>query len=165
MTLPVLVALVVSAASPAGAAARVTVDDLMRVRVMSDVRISPDGERVAYVVAEASLERNAYEPTLYVVPWTGGPPVRLTHTTRIFNRPVPMPRLRWSPDGTLLSFLAFVGDRPQVVAMRTDGGEPRVLTSAQDGVSAYEWTAARWRTSRRSPSLRTRNGVAKSRRS
>jgi dipeptidyl aminopeptidase/acylaminoacyl peptidase len=139
MTLPVLVALVVSAASPAGAAARVTVDDLMRVRVMSDVRISPDGERVAYVVAEASLERNAYEPTLYVVPWTGGPPVRLTHTTRIFNRPVPMPRLRWSPDGTLLSFLAFVGDRPQVVAMRTDGGEPRVLTSAQDGVSAYEW--------------------------
>jgi hypothetical protein len=45
---------------------RVTVSDLMAVRTVVDVRISPDGARVAYVLSEPSLEKNEHA-SLYVV--------------------------------------------------------------------------------------------------
>src|SRR3990172_1430249 len=63
----------------------VTVSDLMAVRTVVDVRISPDGERVAYVLSEPSLEKNEHLATLYIVPSAGGEARRLTHTTRLFN--------------------------------------------------------------------------------
>ena len=54
-----------AAAAPAEVYRRsVTVDDLMRVRSITDVRISPDGERVAYVVSTPSLPKNEHETAL-----------------------------------------------------------------------------------------------------
>ena len=117
----------------------VTVDDLMRLRSISDVRIAPDGRRVAYVVSAASFEKNAYVPVLYVVGANGGTPLRLTYATPIANRPLPRPMLRWSPHGTTLSFLALIDGVPQVVAMDARGGEARPLTSGKDGVASYAW--------------------------
>lgn len=118
----------------------VEVADLFRIRTIAEVRISPDGERVAYVLSEPSLEQNEHVAVLFVVPAGGGAPRRMTHGTRIFNRPVPRPELRWSPDGTRLSLLAFVDDRPQVMAMAADGGEPCPLTFSPTGVVRYEWS-------------------------
>ncbi len=127
-------------ASPVLAARPVGIDDLMSVRTIVDVRISPDGERVAYAVSEASLEKNEHAAALYLVPSAGGEPRRLTFATRIFNRPLPRSELRWSPDGKLLSFLAFISELPQVMAMDAAGGEPWPLTSSLTGVSRYEWS-------------------------
>jgi dipeptidyl aminopeptidase/acylaminoacyl peptidase len=118
----------------------VSIDDLMAVRTVVDVRVSPDGERVAYVVSEPSLEKNEHIAALYLVSSAGGEAKRLTHTTRLFNRPLPRPELRWSPDGERLSFLAFVAELPQVMAMDAAGGEPRPLTSSPTGVARYEWS-------------------------
>ena len=54
------------AATGAGAAAAhpVTVADLMGLRSISDVRISPDGRQVAYVVSRPSLEKDEHEAVL-----------------------------------------------------------------------------------------------------
>jgi dipeptidyl aminopeptidase/acylaminoacyl peptidase len=129
------------AASPRPAAARpVTVGDLMRLRSISDVRISPDGSQVAYVVSQPSLEKDEHEAVLYLVSASGGAPARLTYGTRLFNKPRPAPHLRWSPDGTRLSFLAFAGDLPQVFALDARGGEARALTASPQGVSDYAWS-------------------------
>src|SRR5437016_2940552 len=49
------------AAPAAGPAPRpVTVADLMGLRSISDVRISPDGSQVAYVVSRPSLEKDEH---------------------------------------------------------------------------------------------------------
>ncbi len=135
-------ALLLSAFPPvaAGAQRPVTVDDLMRLRSINDVKISPDGSKVAYVVSQPSFEKDEHEAVLYLVSTSGGEPVRLTHGTRIFNRPRPNPRLRWSPDGTRLSFVAFVNEQPQVVALDMGGGDVRTLTTAPQGVGEYEWS-------------------------
>src|SRR4029077_17537556 len=50
----------------------VTIDDEMKLRAIVDVRISPDGERVAYVVSTPSLEKNEHEGALFLVPSGGG---------------------------------------------------------------------------------------------
>jgi Tol biopolymer transport system component len=124
----------------AGQPRPVTVDDEMKLRAIVDVRIAPDGETVAYVVSTPSLVKNEHEAALYVVPARGGPPVQFAPTLRIFNTPLPAPRLRWSPDGVALSLLAFAGDRPQVFAVPLAGGAPRPLTDTPEGVSGFEWS-------------------------
>jgi len=111
----------------------------MRLRSLLDVRMSPDGERVAYVVSQPSLEKNEHAATLHVVPSAGGPSRRLGETLRIFNVPTPTAKLRWSPDGANLSLLAFDGERPQVFAIPVSGAAPRRLTNASEGVFGFEW--------------------------
>ena len=126
--------------APAAALRPVTIDDLMRLRAIVDVRISPDGERVAYVVSTPSLPKNEHEAALFIVPSGGGPATRIGEALRIFNVPVPRPQLRWSPDGAELSVLGFGNTRPQVFAIPRAGGVPHTLTAAPEGVSAYEWS-------------------------
>jgi len=112
----------------------------MRLRSITDVRISPDGKRIAYVVSTPSLEDAEHVPVLYVVAAAGGAPLRLTYKTKIFNRPLPAAWLRWSPDGSLLSFVGFVDGVPQVMVMAATGGEPWAITSYKEGVTRYEWS-------------------------
>jgi dipeptidyl aminopeptidase/acylaminoacyl peptidase len=118
----------------------VTIDDLMKLRAIVDVRISPDGERVAYVVSTPSLPKNEHDAALFIVPAAGGSPARIGEAVRIFNVPTPRPQLRWSPDGSMLSVLGFGGGRPQVFGIPVSGEAPRALTSAPEGVSIYEWS-------------------------
>jgi dipeptidyl aminopeptidase/acylaminoacyl peptidase len=127
--------------APASGAApkAISVDDLMNLRSVNDVRLSPDGERVAYVVSTPSFPKNEHEAALFIVPASGGAATRLGESIRIFNVPTPRPQLRWSPDGTIVSVVAVEGGRPQVVGVPIAGGEPRALTKAPEGVFAYEW--------------------------
>ena len=138
--LAIFLTIVVSQAG-AARAARVTVDDLMKLRSIVDVRISPDGEHVVYAASTPSLERNVHEAAIYVVPSGGGQSRRLADKTRVFNTPLPAPKLRWSPDGALVSFLGVAGDKPQpqVFIVAISGGEARAVTAAPEGVLGYEW--------------------------
>src|SRR5262249_52280265 len=118
----------------------VTVDDLMKLRAIVDVRIAPDGSQVAYVVSTPSLSKNEHEAALFVVPSQGGPPKQLGESVHILNVPVPAPRLRWSPDSAQVCVLALVDGRPQVMAVPIDGSAARALTAAPEGVMGYEWS-------------------------
>jgi dipeptidyl aminopeptidase/acylaminoacyl peptidase len=116
-----------------------TVEDLMKVRSVLDARISPSGRLVAYVVSTPSLAKNVHEASLYVVPVEGGGSRRLAEEAEIFTPRVPVPKLRFSPDGAQVSFLGQAGGKPQVFAVSAAGGEARALTSLPEGVTAYEW--------------------------
>jgi dipeptidyl aminopeptidase/acylaminoacyl peptidase len=118
----------------------VTVDDLMALRSIVDVKIAPNGERVAYVVSTPSLPKNEHEAALFVVPAAGGAAIRLGESLHILNTTVPAPRLRWSPDGASVSVLALAGQVPQVFAIPVAGGAPRQLTTTAEGVFLFEWS-------------------------
>ena len=76
-------------ALPIGAA--LTVDDLMRLRSIVDVQMSPDGSRVAYVTSTPNLARNSHDAALFLVGAEGGEPRRLAESVSIFNVPTPAP--------------------------------------------------------------------------
>jgi dipeptidyl aminopeptidase/acylaminoacyl peptidase len=128
-----------SAAAAQSGTRPVTVDDLMRLRTIIDVKISLDGQQLAYVVSQPSVERNVHETALFVVPAAGGAARRLAQEAQIFTPALPAPRLRWTPDGRRLSFLALANTRPQVHAVAIDGGAASAVTMAAGGVAAYEW--------------------------
>lgn len=118
----------------------VTVDDLMRLRSVLDVRIAPDGDLVAYVVSSPSVEANVHEPRLFVVPVHGGASRPIATDVRLFTPALPAVRLRWVPDGKHVSVLALAESRPQVFVAPVAGGPSRSMTSAPQGVITYEWS-------------------------
>ena len=125
-------------AQPGGAP--LTVDDLMRLRAIVDVQISPDGRQVAYVTSTPNLARNAHDAALLVAPADGGPSRRLAESVPIFNVPTPRPQLRWTPDSRSVSVLGMAEGRPEVFLVSIQNGEARQTTRAPEGVVAYEWS-------------------------
>ena len=119
---------------------RVTIDDLMALRTINDVKISPAGDRVAYTVSTPSVERNTHDTAVFVVPSAGGAPKRLAASQRIFTPALPAPRLRWLPDNKTISVLVAGASGPQVAAIDTDTDAVTFVTMAPAGVAAYEWS-------------------------
>jgi dipeptidyl aminopeptidase/acylaminoacyl peptidase len=122
------------------ARAALTVDDLMRLRSIVDVQISPDGSRVAYVASTPNLARNSHDAALFIVAAEGGASTRLGESVAIVNVPTPRPQLRWTPDGGSVSVLGVAEGRAEVFVIGVPGGEARQITKAPEGVVAYEWS-------------------------
>ena len=111
-------------------------EDITRIRWVSDVRLSPDGERAAFVVTTLCEERDAYLSNIWTVATGGGEPRRLTGGAKRDTAP------RWSPDGSRLAFVSERqgDDRPQLYVMPTDAGEAVRLTAQAQGVSEPVWS-------------------------
>jgi Tol biopolymer transport system component len=75
------------------------VEDLFALKTVEDPQLSPDGQWVAYTVTALDAKEDTSDSDLYMVPFAGGAPVRLTSG----KQPETLPR--FSPDGRYLAFL------------------------------------------------------------
>jgi len=115
-------------------------EDVCALTSVGDLRLSPDGLRVAYVVNGIDREENGYRSAIWVAPLDGSEePTQLTAGTRSDSSP------RWSPDGR---WLAFVSNRDgetetaheELYVLPANGGEPRRLTDGKEGVESIAWS-------------------------
>lgn len=108
----------------------VTAQDLTRLRGVSDPQISPDGRRVAFVVAMASEGRDEYLSNIWMIDRASGEPRRFTTGPTRDYKP------RWSPDGRWLAFISDRGEKKkaQLYVIPAGGGEAFALTSVANGV-------------------------------
>ncbi len=121
----------------------ITSRDLLTVRDIIGLQISPNGEHVAYVVSQAVLESNSYRTALFVVGTEpGSVPINLgsagpPHWRAVgeYQRIPP----QWSPDGRYITYLVREGGRSQIWLWHSSGGEPRQLTHNANDVESYEW--------------------------
>ena len=113
-----------------------TPQDLTRIRFVSDPQISPDGQRVAFVVTMLSDDKDQYLSNIWMVDTAGGEPRRFTTGPKRDTKP------RWSPDGTHLAFLSEREAQPkaQVYVIPAAGGEPTRLTKLPNGVMQHVWS-------------------------
>lgn len=110
------------------------VDDLFKIRRVSDPRISPEGKQVAYVITNYNKATNGRNDQIWLVSTTGGAARQLT-TTGSNNTP------RWSPDGTRLAFVSTRDGSPQVwILDLAHGGEAHKVTSISTGASGIVWS-------------------------
>src|SRR5205823_15073147 len=76
-------------------------EDLYRLSIATDPRLSPDGRWVAFTVQRPSQKRDGYRHAIWLVPADGSaPPRQVTIGAKHDRHP------RFSPDGTQLAFLS-----------------------------------------------------------
>ncbi|MFL5727098.1 MAG: S9 family peptidase [Chloroflexota bacterium] len=127
-------------------------DDLYKLRVPTDPRISPDGRQALVTVQASAPKRDGYRHALWLVPLDpdGGAPRQLTLGQKNDSN------ARWSPDGRTIAFLSdrrhLVEEEPdagdkkdredgtQIHLLSLDGGEARRLTDLPRGVGGFEWS-------------------------
>ena len=127
--------LLVQPAATARQPRHLQVDDIFQLESVSDPRVSPDGAWIAYAVSRLDQEKDARDTDIYMVPFGGGEPIRLTTGEKPERSP------RWSPDGRYLAFLANRDEtETQVWLLDRRGGEATKLTDYKGGVSSLAWS-------------------------
>jgi len=127
---------------------RLEPQDLYAIKLVEDPQITPDGERIAYLVAEIDRESYEYHRSIWVADVAS---TELHRYTAGNNDRSP----RWSPDGRSLAFVRGpagevkpknkeerdrgVG-KAQLWVLPADGGEARQLTWLRDGAGEPTWS-------------------------
>lgn len=119
---------------------------LMKVRDVTQVRVSPDGKRVVYCVNDPVMteEKSEYVTQITLAEADGSGSRQITFGEKSSKDP------QWSPDGKIIAFLRNTDKkngkngkeetRCNLFLLRTDGGEAEPLTDQKADVTGFSWS-------------------------
>ncbi len=118
----------------AGDAAKLlTPETSLNLRSISDLQVSPDGARVAFVVTDPPKgERRARH--IWLLDKKSDAIRQISFSAKDESWP------RWSLDGQRLAFLSNRDDQQQIYVMRMDGGEAAAVTKGKRSVRSFAWS-------------------------
>ena len=108
----------------------------MKVKSIGTVRVSPDGQKVAYTVSNAVMtpEKSEYVTQIWLANSDGSNPLQLTFAEKSSDNP------RWSPDGRFLAFTSGRSGKNNLYVLRVIGGEAEQITDSKSGVGSFAWS-------------------------
>lgn len=128
-------------AAPQAEKSPIVATDLLQLKQIESPVLSPDGQRVVYVVRSIEPKPGAtddwvYQTHLWIAAVDGsGAPRRLTSSGAGNASPT------WHPDGRRLAFVRTMsGERPQVFVLDLAGGEAQPLTKLETGAANPRWS-------------------------
>lgn len=130
----VLLSLLVFATFAIAQERRFTIDDLLKVRRVSDPQVSPKGDLVAFTITDMDKTANKGTTQIYLVPLNGGEMRRLTNDVHSSTSP------RWSPDGERLAFISGRDGEDQIWTMDVSSGALKEITSISSGAGDPVWS-------------------------
>jgi len=106
---------------------RFTVNDLLKVRRVSDPQVSPKGDLVAFTITDMDPLANKGTTQIYLVPLGGGEMRQLTSDEHSSTSP------RWSPDGEKLAFISARDGEDQIWTIDISSGALTKITHLSTG--------------------------------
>ncbi len=112
-------------------------EDLYKINVVSDLRISPSGKQVVYTQQRIDPKTEGKYSNLWILSTKGGKPNQFTIGDHKDCQP------RWSPDGKKIAYLSDRKNREkssQIFVMPSKGGKSRQLTSIDGQIGCLSWS-------------------------
>jgi dipeptidyl aminopeptidase/acylaminoacyl peptidase len=119
---------------------KVLVTDLLRIKQVGGIELSPDGKRAVYTLTtiepntDAKPEEYDYRTHIYLTNLKAGDTKALTHGAESARQAV------WSPDGQQLAFVRSIKGKSQIFIMPLNGGEAWQLTNGKYSASNPVWS-------------------------
>src|SRR5260221_618245 len=113
---------------------RFTVDDLLKVRRVSDPQLSPKGDLVAFAITDVDKTANKSTTQIYVIPAGGGEMRQLTNDEHSSASP------RWSPDGEKLAFISARDGQDQIWTIDVSSGALKKISALSSGAGEPIWS-------------------------
>jgi dipeptidyl aminopeptidase/acylaminoacyl peptidase len=117
---------------------RIEIADVQKLVGVSDPQISPDGKSIVVLVSRVNWKEDRQDSELVLVDIATRSQRVLTFDRKGLGSP------RWSPNGDRLAFVAAVGPEKeaheQIFILPMNGGEPRKMTDAPEGVEQFAWS-------------------------
>jgi dipeptidyl aminopeptidase/acylaminoacyl peptidase len=110
------------------------IEDLYRIKNLSDLHVSPDGKVLLYVVTTSELSRAKRISRIWMMDSDGRNPRQLTTGDKSEYSP------SFSPDGKQILFISSKEGSANFYLMYASGGEARKLTNISTGVSDPVWS-------------------------
>ncbi len=111
-----------------------TIEDLYRVKNISDLHVSPDGRTVIFAITTSDLTRAKRNSHIWGMDINGQNSRQLTSSDKSESSP------SFSPDGKQISFISSKDGSANLYLMAASGGEWRRLTNISTGVSDPLWS-------------------------
>jgi dipeptidyl aminopeptidase/acylaminoacyl peptidase len=115
----------------------ISAEDLYNFELVPESQISPDGEKVIYVVQRVEKKTEKKYTNLFMVSTKGDQPSQFTYGNHADFHP------RWRPDGKEIAFLSNRGNlekSPQIYLIPVNGGEARPLTQIEGSIITFTWS-------------------------
>ena len=114
----------------------ITADDLYRLQVISDCRISPDGQSILYSQQRVDRKTQKKYANLWCISIQSGKVRQFTYGDQRDGTPV------WSPSGREIAFLSNRRDetQSQLYIIPFYGGEARPVTDLKGDFGAIKWS-------------------------
>jgi dipeptidyl aminopeptidase/acylaminoacyl peptidase len=110
------------------------IEDLFRIKRVSDPQLSPDGKWIAYVVTEVDKSENKLNSDIWLVSPGSDTPRQLTFSPKHDRHP------RWSPDGKWIAFESNRSGSFQIYLLPLEAGEAKALTSISTEATQPVWS-------------------------
>lgn len=110
-----------------------TIEDLYKMKSVSDVHYSPDGKRIVFTVTSYNLEKGKSNSDLWIMDADGKNKLQLTKNPTADYHP------RWHKNGKDILFISTRENGAQAWVINANGGEAGRLTNISTGVGDVEW--------------------------
>ncbi|MGH9866112.1 MAG: TolB family protein, partial [Candidatus Acidiferrales bacterium] len=119
--------------SDSPASQRLTPEQALNLRRISDLRFSPDGARLAFTVSEPP--KGTDNPRhIWIMDVATHQVRQYTFSAKSDDSP------RWSPDGKFLAFLSNRDEDRQIYLMPSNGGDAYAITEGKRNIGSFEWS-------------------------
>jgi dipeptidyl aminopeptidase/acylaminoacyl peptidase len=113
-----------------------TPEEMMKVKSIGDVRLSPDGKRAVFTVTEPVMteDKSEFLTQIWMAKADGSEAYPFTFGDKSSTSP------QWSPDGRSIAFASSRSGENNIWLIRADGGEAEQLTDVKSGVESLAWS-------------------------
>ena len=111
-------------------------EQCLKIKNITAVRVSPDGNKVLYTVREAVMtdDRSEYVNQVWLCNADGSNAIQLTKGDKNSSNP------KWSPDGKWIAFTSSRDSKTNLYVLPVAGGEAEKITDVKTNVGDYDWS-------------------------